>query len=416
MLTNGTRPQGARKPLLIATVSGAAMPWHWDDLTEYEAFTEQYKMVVVDNRDLIVVLARTLEPQVILIDLDFPDGAIATLEALRSQWQTQALPVIACGSNAEAADRAAVFAAGFNDYWLKPILPLELMARLDMHCALRTLQLRPELIASRAATRTHNALPLLSELQKTLRRQAEKLQEQNARLEQEVCDRRQAEAALRTEQSKYERLLLNILPQAIVDRLKSYEGSIAERFDEATILFADIVDFTPLSARMSALELVDLLNQIFSEFDLLADRFGLEKIKTIGDAYMAVGGVPVPRADHAEAVIEMAIAMRAEIRRFRRDTGRPLRLRIGINTGAVVAGVIGIKKFSYDLWGDAVNIASRMESQGLPGKIQVTEATYRQLSDRYHFERWANLNVKGRGRMTTYLLVGRKGEAATDID
>lgn len=416
MLISGTHPQGARKSLLIATAAGAAMPWHWGDLAEYEAFAQQYKMVVVENRDLIVVLARTLEPQVVLIDLDFPDGAIATLEALRSQWQTQSLPIIACGSSPEATDRAAVFESGFNDYWLKPILPVEVMIRLEMHCALRSLQARPELMVARAAPRPHSALPLLSELQKTLRRQAQKLQEQNARLEQEVCDRRQAEAALRTEQSKYERLLLNILPQAIVDRLKSYEGSIAERFDEATILFADIVDFTPLSARMSPLALVDLLNQIFSEFDLLADRFGLEKIKTIGDAYMAVGGVPVPRADHAEAVIEMAIAMRAEIRRFRRDTGRPLRLRIGINTGAVVAGVIGIKKFSYDLWGDAVNIASRMESQGLPGKIQVTEATYRQLSDRYDFERWANLNVKGRGRMTTYLLVGRKGEAASEVD
>ncbi|HEY9690121.1 MAG TPA: adenylate/guanylate cyclase domain-containing protein, partial [Coleofasciculaceae cyanobacterium] len=238
-------------------------------------------------------------------------------------------------------------------------------------------------------------------------------------LDREVHDRRQAELALRDEQSRTQKLLLNVLPQAIVDRLARNDRLdmdnevLADRFEEATILFADIVDFTPLSVQLPPLELVKLLNRIFSAFDRLAEDFGLEKIKTIGDAYMVVGGIPVPRPDHAIAIMEMAIAMRREINQLRRETGLPLALRIGINTGAVVAGVIGIKKFSYDLWGDTVNVASRMESQGIPGKIQVTEATYEYLKDHYEFERWSNLAVKGRGRMTAYLYVRRRSTSAT---
>jgi class 3 adenylate cyclase len=146
-----------------------------------------------------------------------------------------------------------------------------------------------------------------------------------------------------------------------------------------TILFADIVDFTDLSTKVSPNQLVSMLNEIFSCFDMLADQFGLEKIKTIGDAYMVVGGLPTPRDDHAEAIAEMALAMQREIAAFKRDDGKPFRLRIGINTGPVVAGVIGIRKFIYDLWGDAVNIASRMESHGIAGGIQVTSATYERV-------------------------------------
>jgi class 3 adenylate cyclase len=157
---------------------------------------------------------------------------------------------------------------------------------------------------------------------------------------------------------------------------------------------------------MSATELVNLLNQIFSTFDQLVERYSLEKIKTIGDAYMVAGGLPTPRPAHAEAVAQLALEMQQEITRFQRDDGEPFRLRIGINTGSVVAGVIGIKKFIYDLWGDAVNVASRMESQGDAGGIQVTATTYEHLKERYRFQERGTITVKGRGEMKTYWLLG----------
>ncbi|MEO0988933.1 MAG: adenylate/guanylate cyclase domain-containing protein, partial [Cyanobacteria bacterium J06639_14] len=226
------------------------------------------------------------------------------------------------------------------------------------------------------------------------------------RVHQEIADRKQAETALKAEQEKSEKLLLNILPQKIADQLKQEVGAIASRFDEATILFADLVDFTGLSAQVPPSHLVRLLNDIFSAFDQIAEQLGLEKIKTIGDAYMVVGGVPNPRSNHAEAILEMAIRMLAKIRDFRRGDGTPFRLRIGINTGPVVAGVIGIKKFSYDLWGDAVNIASRMESHGIVDRIQVSASTYQCLKDKYRFEDRGRIHIKGRGPMHTYLYAG----------
>ena len=210
---------------------------------------------------------------------------------------------------------------------------------------------------------------------------------------------------LEQEREKSERLLLNILPERIAQRLKEKPGSVADSFPEVTILFADIVDFTPLSAHLSAEATVTLLNEVFSCFDALAEKHGLEKIKTIGDAYMVVGGLPEPRTDHAEAVTAMALDMQQEIERFQRDTGEPLGLRIGINTGPVVAGVIGTKKFTYDLWGDTVNIASRMESHGITNAVQMTHATYERVRHRYRFEERRLSNVKGRGEMTTYLLL-----------
>ncbi|MEC4805299.1 MAG: adenylate/guanylate cyclase domain-containing protein [Jaaginema sp. PMC 1079.18] len=224
----------------------------------------------------------------------------------------------------------------------------------------------------------------------------------------DISDRKLAEAALRLEQEKSEKLLLNILPKPIADRLKHSSGTIAEQFDEVTILFADIVGFTPLSGRLQPIELVNLLNQVFSEFDRIADRYDLEKIKTIGDAYMVVGGLPVPAANHAEAIAEMALEMQSAIAHFRTEVQEEIEIRIGINTGSVVAGTIGIKKFIYDLWGDAVNVASRMESQGIPGKIQVTEATYERLDCLYHFEKREAISVKGKGKMQTYWLLDRK--------
>ncbi|MDF0553174.1 adenylate/guanylate cyclase domain-containing protein [Kamptonema sp. UHCC 0994] len=228
------------------------------------------------------------------------------------------------------------------------------------------------------------------------------------RVYQEINQRKIAEEILRSEQEKSERLLLNILPQPIAERLKQGQNNIADGFAEVTILFADIVGFTEISSRVSPQELVDLLNQIFSAFDRLSEEYGLEKIKTIGDNYMVAGGLPMPHPDHAELIAEMALDMQQEILRFSIECGKPLNIRIGINTGPVVAGVIGTKKFIYDLWGDAVNTASRMESQGIPGKIQVSSSTYKLLCDKYLFEERGIIQVKGKGEMTTYLLTGRK--------
>jgi len=223
----------------------------------------------------------------------------------------------------------------------------------------------------------------------------------------DITERKRAELAVRVAKQKSERLLLNILPRSIADRLKQQTGAIAEQYDEVTIVFADIVGFTPMSARMSPIELVNLLNQIFSTFDKLAESYGLEKIKTIGDAYMVVGGLPVRKPDHAEAIADMALAMQAAMHDFHSEQDETFQIRIGINTGPVVAGVIGIKKFIYDLWGDAVNVASRMESHGEPGRIQVTAATYERLQGKYRFEKRGEINIKGKGNMMAYWLLGK---------
>ncbi|MDX1301250.1 adenylate/guanylate cyclase domain-containing protein [Photobacterium sp.] len=216
---------------------------------------------------------------------------------------------------------------------------------------------------------------------------------------------------LAEEQEKSEHLLLNILPAPIAERLKHGEDTIADSFAEVSILFADIVNFTPMSAQLSAAELVGLLNEIFCEFDRLSELRGLEKIKTIGDAYMVGAGIPIPRDDHAQVVAEMALDMMEVIECFNRRHGSDLSMRIGINSGPVVAGVIGTKKFVYDIWGDAVNTASRMESQGLKGGIQVTEATHRHLRDQFVFSDRGMIGIKGKGKMHTYILKGRKEEA-----
>jgi adenylate cyclase len=213
---------------------------------------------------------------------------------------------------------------------------------------------------------------------------------------------------LEAEQAKSEQLLLNVLPAAIALRLKANESNIAESFGEVTVMFADIVGFTELSSRISATDMVQVLNDIFSAFDHLADRHGLEKIKTIGDAYMVVGGLPTHRSDHAEAIAAMAIDMLHEIRHLSLNYSEPFSIRIGINTGPVVAGVIGLRKFIYDLWGDTVNIASRMESHGITGCIQVTAETYEILKDKYTFERRGAIQIKGKGYMITYLMTGQK--------
>jgi class 3 adenylate cyclase len=211
---------------------------------------------------------------------------------------------------------------------------------------------------------------------------------------------------LAEEREKSERLLLNILPEAVVERLKNDPTAVAETHPNVSVLFADLVDFTPMSATLGAKEVVDLLNEVFSLFDQLTSERGLEKIKTIGDCYMAVGGLPLPRADHLTAIADLALAMQHAVAEVDKRRALGLTLRIGIHTGPVVAGVIGKNRYIYDLWGDTVNIASRMESHGVPGEIQVTPQVYDGLRGQFDFEARENVQVKGRGEMRTYLLAG----------
>jgi class 3 adenylate cyclase len=224
-------------------------------------------------------------------------------------------------------------------------------------------------------------------------------------------ERRDALAALRVEQAKSEGLLLNILPRSIADRLKASTQPIADQLNSASILFADIVDFTPLAERLPPAEVVGILDHLFSHFDLLIERYGLEKIKTIGDSYMAAAGVPTPRPDHARAMALMALDM-LDTMRSNTDIGDlGLELRVGINSGPVVAGVIGRKRFSYDLWGDAVNTASRMESLGTPGRIQITGATRELLGAEFEYEPRGSIQVKGKGELETWYLLGHRSNS-----
>jgi adenylate cyclase len=226
-----------------------------------------------------------------------------------------------------------------------------------------------------------------------------------------VRAREQARAELEVERAKSEGLLLNVLPASVATRLKESDEVIADGFPSATVLFADIVGFTPLAQELTPADTVALLDKVFARWDELAARHGVEKIKTIGDSYMVAGGLPSPREDHAEAIADLALEMGAEVERCAEESGRSLEVRIGIDTGPVVAGVIGRAKFSYDLWGDTVNTASRMESHGVPGAIQVSERAYEQLRDSYDLRQRGTIEVKGKGPMTTYLLVGRRDES-----
>jgi guanylate cyclase len=227
-----------------------------------------------------------------------------------------------------------------------------------------------------------------------------------------VQQRERARAALEAEQQRSQRLLLNVLPEPIAERLKASTGVIAEHFDEVSVLFADLVGFTERSATMPPQELVELLDRIFSAFDRVADAEGVEKIKTIGDAYMVAGGLPAPNPDHLGAVARTGLAMRDELAMIGEATGNGwLALRVGIDTGPAVAGVIGRRKFIYDLWGDTVNTASRMESHGVAGAIQVTERVARGLDEAFVLRSRGVIEVKGKGPMATYFLEGQRGTA-----
>jgi class 3 adenylate cyclase len=222
----------------------------------------------------------------------------------------------------------------------------------------------------------------------------------------EMERRRQAEVAMREERDRAETLLLNILPAPIAAEMKSGRHTISRTHPEVSVLFADIVGFSELTGRLSCHELVSLLNRVFSAFDGLCERYGLEKIKTIGDNYMAVSGLPEPQQGHAGAAADLALAMQQAIGGFPSPAGGSLALRIGIASGPVVAGVIGRRKFIYDLWGGTVNLASRMESNGVPGRIQVSEATRLLLPEAYHLEPRGSVPIKGAGEMVTWWLVG----------
>ncbi len=323
-----------------------------------------------------VVAAEQFQPTLILLDLVMPsmDG-LTLLQHIRTTRALMDVPVIVLSGEDEPEVKKQAFELGANDYLVKLPSRVEVVARIRAH-----------------ATAYHN-----------------KLQRDAAYAALEAANRRLAEALeqVRIEQEKSERLLLNILPKPIADRLKLGDTTIADSFPEVTVLFADVVGFTELTARLSPREVVKLLDDIFSRFDHIAAELGLEKIKTIGDAYMAVGSLPTQLENHAGAVAELALRMQEELAGFNRDSGTDIRLRIGLNTGPVIAGVIGRRKFIYDLWGDTVNVASRMESQGEPGAIQVTETTFRLLQDSYRLTPRGAIDVKGMGPMRAYWLVGR---------
>jgi class 3 adenylate cyclase/CheY-like chemotaxis protein len=327
----------------------------------------------------------------VLMDVSMPEiDGITACHRIKAADHLRDIPIIMVTASTEDADLEAAFAAGAMDYLTKPVNRVQLLPRVRS-----ALRLKQEM--DRRKAREQELLAVTLELTRT-----------NAQLEETLVTLAQERVLLEQEQARSEQLLLNILPSSIAERLKRDQGVIAESYPDVTVLFADIVDFTPLSARITPHELVTLLDETFSTFDHLAEKHGLEKIKTIGDAYMVVGGLPTPRPDHAQAVAEMALDMRAALTTDFGTHGELLTLRIGIHTGPVVAGVIGRKKFIYDLWGDTVNIASRMESHGFQGSIQVTAETYTRLYTEYNLVERGKLNVKGKGEMMTYLLLDRK--------
>jgi class 3 adenylate cyclase len=247
---------------------------------------------------------------------------------------------------------------------------------------------------------------LLEEQRRAIELTNSELQEKNDRLNATLNEIGLLNSILDGERQKADALLLNILPQPIAYRLKGGEELIADKFDDVTVLFADIVGFTELSARVSATTIVKILNELFSRFDNLLSTYHVEKIKTIGDCYMLAAGIPEPDRAHAYRAAGMALAMQQEVRSYVEETGYNVSMRIGLHCGPVVAGVIGSKKFIYDLWGDTVNTASRMESHGVAGAIHCSEAVAGHLAEAYRFEPRGNIEIKGKGMMNTYFLLG----------
>jgi class 3 adenylate cyclase len=299
----------------------------------------------------------------ILLDMMMPDlNGYEVLTQLKADVRFRHIPVIVISALDEIDSVARCIEAGAEDYLSKPFDPVLLRARIG------------------------------ASLEKVRLRESEQA----------------AIAELRAEKEKTETLLLNILPKSIIPRMHRGETPIADRFHDVTILFSDIVGFTGMSMRRSASDVVALLNAIFSKIDRLALEHGIEKIKTIGDAYMAVAGLPEPRDDHPQAIARLALAMRNVVSEVSQDYGEDLRIRIGFHSGHVVAGVIGMHKFAYDVWGDTVNTASAMESRGIPNEIQVSHASFMRLSEHFVFERRGKIEIKGNQQMETYLLRGER--------
>lgn len=326
-----------------------------------------------DGEEALAAL-REREFDLLITDMQMPamDG-FALLQAIKEDPFMRHLPVIVASGMNQLDAVARCIEMGAEDFLPKPVNATILRARVN------------------------------ASLERKRLRDLERLR---------VIQLQQEKQLLEIEKEKSERLLLNILPQCIAERLKGGERNIAERFAEVTVLFADIVDFTTLANETDPEDLVTILNELFSRFDRLAERHGLEKIKTIGDSYLAVGGLPLPRADHAEAVAEMALGMLEAVRDLNSDSGISLRVRIGLNTGPVVAGVIGRKKFTYDLWGTAVNLASRMQSSGLPDQIHISEGTRRLLRETFRMTERGTVHCKGHGAVRSYLLEGKRPVAS----
>lgn len=301
-----------------------------------------------------------------LLDVEMPEmTGLEVLAQMQQHPQLRGFPVIVISGGQDIDDVVRCIEMGADDYLPKPFSQVLLKARLTSSIEKKRLRDMEQ-----------------------LRRQ--QLQAQHAQLEQE--------------QEKTENLLLNILPRSVSQRLKAGEKRIADAHAEVSVLFADLVGFTQLSKGLSAPDLVHILDQIFSRFDAIVGEIGVEKIKTIGDCYMLVGGVPEPRADHAVAVVQAGFAMLEAMQEINHQQGTQLQIRVGVNTGPVVAGVIGMHKFTYDLWGNTVNIASRMESTGTPGRIHVSPSTAQLLDQRFALEARGSVSVKGIGELETFFV------------
>ncbi|AEI82270.1 response regulator containing an adenylate cyclase effector domain (plasmid) [Cupriavidus necator N-1] len=356
-------------------------------------------MSTTDPR-VVSELHRKSRYDLILLDLQMPslDG-FQVMDALKEVEPESYLPVIVITAQSDHKLRA--LQAGAKDFVSKPFDLAEVLMRVHNMLEVRLLH-RESLKYGKALEQKVRELEASRE---TIVRQSDELK----RLYEKLLH----------EQQVSERLLLTLLPSPIAERLKarseliaaSPPEVIADNFQEVSVLFADIVQFTRFSAGMSPNGLVAVLNEIFADFDNIADRRGLEKIKTIGDAYMAASGLPMPADDHAERAAHMGLDMIESLEEFSKRSGHSLQLRVGINSGAVVAGVIGRRKFIYDLWGDAVNIASRMESHGVAGRVQVTEATRQRLGKSFKVEERGTIAAKGLGELRTWFLIGRTGNA-----
>lgn len=321
-----------------------------------------------DGREAIETLVR--EPfDLMLLDMEMPEmNGMEVLAVLRDTPHHPWPPVIVISGGTSLEDAVRCIELGAEDYLSKPFNPVLLRARVKTS-------------VERKRLRDQEALRM---------RQLKKQHE-----------------ALASEQAKTEQLLLNILPRKIAQRLKSGEEHIADAFPNVSVLFADMVGFTAMSRTMTASALVEVLGDLFSRFDLITEKHGLEKIKTIGDCYMLAGGVPDPMDDHAHAVIDAAIEFCTALEEMRERTGGALRMRIGVHSGPIVAGVIGLRKFTYDLWGDTVNVASRMESTGEPGRIHVSVNTAELIRNDFKLESRGSIEVKSLGQVETFFVNGR---------